>query len=413
MTFDVKFQLDDKTFTLNETSAAAAEAAAERAEAAAIIAEQAGLSADVKEALLQIAQKVAYIDEHGQDYYDDLYDALYAITAITLNTTSISLQTIGATYQLTATTVPEGGRVTWTSSNEAVATVSSTGLVTSVGYGSCTITASSGSVSASCAVAVSQVALTSISAVYTQSGTVYEGATLDSLKSDLVVTASWSDSTTSTVASTDYTLSGILEVGTSIITVSYGGKTDTFNVAVTGRTLLYSWDFTGDSPFVDSVSEKTIVPNGTVNTDTTNGLSFGTVNSYCNLDLVGNDLVGKDVEIEFGDMVSTASASSHQRVLITASQYGFICKNTGHVWNLYGSVSGSNTWQTTGISQNNIANTVVKFSINSASDIDVYQDSNLVLENGGFQLGNSKVWLGSSASSATIVYIKTLKIYER
>ena len=34
MTFDVEFQLDDKTFTLNDTSAAAAEAAAERAEAA-------------------------------------------------------------------------------------------------------------------------------------------------------------------------------------------------------------------------------------------------------------------------------------------------------------------------------------------------------------------------------------------
>lgn len=34
MTFDVEFQIDDKSFTLNETSAAAAEAAAERAEAA-------------------------------------------------------------------------------------------------------------------------------------------------------------------------------------------------------------------------------------------------------------------------------------------------------------------------------------------------------------------------------------------
>lgn len=34
MTFDVEFQLDDKSFTLNETSAAAAEAAASRAEAA-------------------------------------------------------------------------------------------------------------------------------------------------------------------------------------------------------------------------------------------------------------------------------------------------------------------------------------------------------------------------------------------
>lgn len=35
MTFDVEFQLDDKSFTLNDTSAAAAEAAAQRAEAAA------------------------------------------------------------------------------------------------------------------------------------------------------------------------------------------------------------------------------------------------------------------------------------------------------------------------------------------------------------------------------------------
>jgi len=36
-----------------------------------------GLTDGVKQALLQIAQKVAYIDENGQDYYDDLYDALY------------------------------------------------------------------------------------------------------------------------------------------------------------------------------------------------------------------------------------------------------------------------------------------------------------------------------------------------
>lgn len=35
MTFDVEFQLDDKSFTLNNTSAAAAAAAADRAESAA------------------------------------------------------------------------------------------------------------------------------------------------------------------------------------------------------------------------------------------------------------------------------------------------------------------------------------------------------------------------------------------
>ena len=72
--------------------------------------------------------------------------------------------------------------------------------------------------------------LVSISAVYTQSGTVYDTASLDDLKPDLVVTAHWSDNTTSTI--TTYTLSGTLTEGTSTITVAYGGKTTTFNVTV-------------------------------------------------------------------------------------------------------------------------------------------------------------------------------------
>lgn len=73
--------------------------------------------------------------------------------------------------------------------------------------------------------------LVSIGAVYTQSGTIYTTDSLDSLKPDLVVTAHYSDSTTETVS--NYLLSGTLTSGTSTITVSYGGKTTTFNVAVT------------------------------------------------------------------------------------------------------------------------------------------------------------------------------------
>ena len=72
--------------------------------------------------------------------------------------------------------------------------------------------------------------LTRITAVYTQSGTVYETSSLDSLKSDLVVTAYYDNATTQIV--TNYTLSGTLTEGTSTITVSYGGKTTTFNVTV-------------------------------------------------------------------------------------------------------------------------------------------------------------------------------------
>lgn len=122
-----------------------------------------GLSSGIKQALLNCFAHVAWTDEHGQDYYDALEDALYP-----------------------------------------------------------------------------PVPLVSISAVYTQSGTVYDTDTLDSLKDDLVVTATYEDSTTAVV--TDYTLSGTLTAGTSTITVSYGGKTTTFSVTVTqGKSDMDGW----------------------------------------------------------------------------------------------------------------------------------------------------------------------------
>ena len=73
--------------------------------------------------------------------------------------------------------------------------------------------------------------LSSISATYTQGDTVINTTTsLDSLKNNLVVTAHYSDSSSSVIR--DYTLSGNLTVGTSTITVTYQGKTTTFNVTV-------------------------------------------------------------------------------------------------------------------------------------------------------------------------------------
>lgn len=117
----------------------------------------AGLSNDVKQALLQIAEKVAYIDDQGQTYYQALYDALYVVA--------------------------------------------------------------------------------SISAVFTQGGaTIYDTDSLDTLKQYLVVTAIYEDESSATV--TDYTLSGTLTEGTSTITVSYKGKTDTFSVTVTAAPLI-------------------------------------------------------------------------------------------------------------------------------------------------------------------------------
>ena len=100
--------------------------------------------------------------------------------------------------------------------------------------------------------------LVSISAVYTQSGDVYPDTSLDDLKTDLVVTAHYDNSTTEIV--TTYTLSGTLTVGTSVITVSYGGKTTTFNVTVSSDGLIYS--------LVDHVFD------GTINTQVDSGVKL-------------------------------------------------------------------------------------------------------------------------------------------
>lgn len=276
-----------------------------------------GVSDDLKAALLQLAQKVAYIDDQGQTYYNDLYDALYpektllSITAnfqqgqavvyntdsldslkqyltvtavyddastetvpssdytlsgtLTAGTSVITVTYEGKTdaFNVTVTAAPMAITVTnnltgCTTSNSATSVLENTaynavitasngyslvGATVSITMGGQDITTSAysggiitiNSVTGALVISVAAVVkvLSSISAVYTQSGTVYTTDTLDSLKTDLVVTATYSDSSTQTVSAADYTLSGELEVGQNTITVSYGGKTTTFSVEVT------------------------------------------------------------------------------------------------------------------------------------------------------------------------------------
>lgn len=221
-----------------------------------------GMSEEFKIALYLILKKVAYIDEDGQDYLDTLDRAMWPpkpATGISLNQSSLSFGTLGATQRLTATVTPSDSsdKVEWTSSNPSVATVSNTGLVTSVAYGSATITATAGSVSATCSVTITQATMTSIYAVYTQSGMVYDTDSLDTLKTDLVVTAHWSDSSISTVPSTDYTLSGTLTAETSTITVVYGDKTTTFTVTVSATSSAISIPLTIERTIIDMATGAT------------------------------------------------------------------------------------------------------------------------------------------------------------
>lgn len=80
--------------------------------------------------------------------------------------------------------------------------------------------------------ALYEVGILSIRAIFAQgSNVVYTHDSLDSLKQYLTVIVNYDNDTSA--GTTTYALSGELETGVSIITVSYGGKSTTFNVNVT------------------------------------------------------------------------------------------------------------------------------------------------------------------------------------
>ena len=159
------------------------------------------------------------------------------ISSITLSESNITLSEIGDTNILTAEFKPDAAydkTLVWESSDPDIAKVYG-GKIYAISNGTCNITAKHGDVSATCSVTVGTGVVTStlesISAVYTQGDTViYPTTSLDSLKSNLVVTGNYSDSTTKPI--TDYSLSGTLTAGTSTVTVTYNGKTTTFDVIV-------------------------------------------------------------------------------------------------------------------------------------------------------------------------------------
>lgn len=140
--------------------------------------------------------------------------------------------------------------------------------------------------------------LVSISAVYTQSGTVYDMDTLATLKPDLVVTAHYDDSTTAVV--TGYTLSGTLTEGTSTITVSYSGKTTTFSVTVSQH-----WSY--------SISDLTKVT-GTLGNNSAANCGIGLQNQS------GTDLYRRSFMLDNGE-TSVALGSSSSSVYQQTSDY--------------------------------------------------------------------------------------------
>lgn len=202
-----------------------------------------GLTEEVKQAVLNFSSKAAYAEEeYGQEVYNELYDAFYD------NTWAVTANLSNAESSNTAESVEKGepyttiisASVGYTLVGATVSVTMNGANITSSVYNNGTINIPS--VTGDVVITVVAVALTvvSISAVYTQSGEVLPWDDLDTLKADLIVTATFNDSSTEVVPSDDYTLTGTLVSDTdSPVTVTYNAVTTTFDVDVAKAVLLF------------------------------------------------------------------------------------------------------------------------------------------------------------------------------
>ena len=221
-----------------------------------------------------------------------------------------------------------------------------------------------------------------ITATYTQTITVKDTDSLDVLRPDLVVKAYYDGGIVETV--TNYTLSGTLEVGTSTITVSYKGFTDTFDVTVSSSiTYFYNWDFT--QSLTDSVQGVTATLKGGARQNS-NGLIFNDYDQICQLGSI--DLTNKIIDIDISSFNFSGNNGYNINLLINranSSSYNtgalIYNKSTGY-WSTYGyteenpqSTSSSKGWSSTSYNltdRNAFNNCTIKIVFNNSGNRDLY-----------------------------------------
>ena len=191
------------------------------------------------------------------------------VESVSLNLTEITIE-VGETEALVATVNPDNAddkTVTWSSSDEAVATVAD-GVVTAIAEGSAVITASAGGKSASCTVTVPHVyvPVTSIELNKTAT-TIQVGGSETLIASVLPETASdktiaWSSSDEAVAVVSDSGRIVAKAEGTAIITARMGEISATCTVTVTpvDKTNSGTIDNLGEEDDYSSLPEPAPVP---------------------------------------------------------------------------------------------------------------------------------------------------------
>lgn len=237
-----------------------------------------------------------------------------------------------------------------------------------------------------------------ITAVFTQSRTVYTTDSLDSLKNDLIVTAVYSDATTEVVS--DYTLSGILAIGTSVITVSYSNKTTTFNVIVAENTVLYHWDFTQSVIDTEQGAEFTLGEGVTI---TSNGIYYDAVSD--GVSTTGDALLpaGGSALVKFGQMVSNTSGATGGNGVVLQAPALFGYRGASSKWS---------TWYGTGWHDDECPS-LSEFGVNALSNkslvIDLDVDGEMILTVDGVEITKTNGLGATSGSSVRFGHITSNK----
>lgn len=258
--------------------------------------------------------------------------------------------------------------------------------------------------------------LASISAVYTQPGTVYDTDSLDSLKSDLVVTAHYDDGTDTVV--TTYTLSGTLAEGTSTVAVLYGGKSTTFTVTVTHYdNSIYNWDFT--ESLIDSKQEATAILSGSSIYRDSSGIHITT--SAQAIDL--GEILARDrtYEIDIADCNMKVSGQ-HVRFLMAGTSAdtgtGMLLWNKNSAWRAY----WSNTWSSNSYSTTHTVfngSHTIKMQINAGGKVTILLDGvEMATDSHTFSFASdTHLYIGNTGSAVSggnlyNVIITGVRVYE-
>ena len=258
--------------------------------------------------------------------------------------------------------------------------------------------------------------LTRIGAVYTQDGDVFDTDSLDSLKSDLVVTAYYSNGTSTVVG--NYALSGQLNQAVSVITVTYGGKTTTFNVNVivpvfdylASRDGLLS-EFSGITKFTDNDSKWS----ERMSEETNLRIEGSTGASYLQFKIGDNPTTGKwrlRIKFELYSVTSTETQVNGLRPQLSDGTSGIRVGfgRNGIVNAFEGATSGTPTnigQITTGFVWHDM-----ELYLDTSEPIQrITIDGNVLLESASLAtgFGNNSVFF----TNTCIVFVKYIKLYNQ